>query len=59
VSRRHARLTPRADAYWLEDLNSVNLTYLNDQRLAPDRPVRLKDGDLLRLGQLLITFRAG
>ena len=59
VSRRHARLTPRDDACWLEDLNSVNLTYLNDQRLAPDRPVRLKDGDLLRLGQLLITFRAG
>lgn len=59
VSRRHARFTPRDDAYWLEDLNSVNLTYLNDQRLTPDRPVRLKDGDLLRLGQLLITFRAG
>jgi hypothetical protein len=59
VSRRHARLTARDDAYWLEDLNSVNLTYLNDQRLTPDRPVRLKDGDLIRLGRLLVTFRAG
>jgi hypothetical protein len=52
ISRQHARLT-------LEDLNSVNLTYLNDQRLTPDRPVRLKDGDLIRLGRLLVTFRAG
>jgi hypothetical protein len=59
VSRRHARLTDRDDHYWLEDLNSVNLTYLNDQRLTPDRPVRLKDGDLIRLGRLLVTFRAG
>jgi hypothetical protein len=59
VSRRHARLTDRDDRYWLEDLNSVNLTYLNDQRLTPDRPVPLKDGDLIRLGRLLVTFRAG
>ena len=59
VSRRHARLMNRDAQYWLDDLNSVNLTYLNDQRLTPDRPVRLKDGDLIRLGRLLVTFRAG
>lgn len=59
TSRHHARLTRKDDQYWLEDLNSVNLTYLNDQRLTPDRPVRLKDGDLIRLARLLVTFRAG
>ena len=59
VSRRHARLTQRDDHYWLEDLNSVNLTYLNNQRLTPDRPAPLKDGDLVRLGRMLLTFRAG
>ena len=59
LSRQHARLTRQDDQYWLEDLNSVNLTYLNDQRLTPDRPVRLKDGDLIRLARLLVTFRAG
>ena len=58
VSRRHARLTQRDEHYWLEDLNSVNLTYLNNQRLTPDRPAPLKDGDLLRLGRLLLTFRS-
>ena len=59
VSRRHARVSRQDDQYWIEDLNSVNLTYLNNQRLTPDRPQRLKDGDLLRLGQMLLTFRAG
>lgn len=59
VSRRHARLTQRDEHFWLEDLNSVNLTYLNNQRLTPDRPAPLKDGDLLRLGRLLLTFRSG
>jgi len=59
LSRQHARLSIKDDQYWLEDLNSVNLTYLNDQRLTPDRPVRLKDGDLIRLARLLVTFRAG
>ena len=59
VSRHHARLSREGDQYWIEDLNSVNLTYLNDQRLTPDRRVRLKDGDLIRLARLLVTFRAG
>ena len=59
LSRRHARIMQRDDQYWLEDLNSVNLTYLNNQRLTPDRPAHLKDGDLIRLGRLLLTFRAG
>ncbi len=59
LSRRHARITRRDDQYWLDDLNSVNLTYLNNLRLTPDRPMLLKDGDLLRLGRLLLTFRAG
>lgn len=59
LSRQHVRLSIKDDQYWLEDLNSVNLTYLNDQRLTPDRPVQLKDGDLIRLARLLVTFRAG
>ncbi|HZY44801.1 MAG TPA: FHA domain-containing protein [Anaerolineae bacterium] len=58
VSRRHIRLTRRDDQIWLEDLNSINLTYINNQRLTPDRPQALNDGDLLHLGRLLLTFRA-
>jgi hypothetical protein len=57
LSRRHADLTWRDGRCWIEDLNSVNLTYLNQQRLAPQQPVPLKDGDRLRLGNVLLTYR--
>ena len=57
LSRQHASLTWHDGQHWLADLNSVNWTYLNNQRLTPDRPVPLKDGDLLRLGNLSLTYR--
>jgi hypothetical protein len=59
LSRRHARLTLRDGQCWIEDLNSVNWTYLNNQRLSPEKPAPLKDGDLLRLGNVLLTYHAG
>jgi RNA polymerase subunit RPABC4/transcription elongation factor Spt4 len=59
LSRRHAKFTWRNDRCWIEDLNSVNWTYVNNQRLSPDRAVPLQDGDLLRLGNALLTFRTG
>jgi RNA polymerase subunit RPABC4/transcription elongation factor Spt4 len=59
LSRRHARFTWQGEHCWIEDLNSVNWTYLNNQRLTPEKPARLNDGDLLRLGNVLLTFRAG
>ena len=59
LSRRHARLILRDGQCWIEDLNSVNWTYLNNQRLSPEQPAPLKDGDLLRLGNVLLTYRAG
>ena len=58
LSRHHARLTWRDGQCWIEDLNSVNWTYLNNQRLSPERPTLLNDGDLLRLGNVVLTYRA-
>lgn len=58
LSRRHARITRRDNQCWIEDLNSVNLTYLNQQRLTPEQLTPLKDGDVIRLGNLLVTFRS-
>jgi pSer/pThr/pTyr-binding forkhead associated (FHA) protein len=59
LSRRHARIFIQQDQCWIEDLNSVNWTYLNQQRLTPAKPMSLSDGDLLRLGNVALTFRAG
>jgi hypothetical protein len=57
VSRQHARLRRAENGYTLEDLNSVNLTYVNDERLEPGRKIALADGDHILLGSLRLIFR--
>lgn len=54
VSRRHARLVV-GDSTFLEDLGSKNLTILNDR--AVDGPTAVADGDRIRIGTFLFTFR--
>jgi len=54
ISRRHAELR-RVDGEWvLRDLNSVNGTYVNGVRI--DKPVRLRRGDQIRLGNSLLVY---
>lgn len=56
LGRRQTRLQLRADGWYVEDLNSVNGTFLNEQRL--HREARLKDGDVIRCGSLRVRFAA-
>lgn len=56
VSRRHALLTTRGGAVYLEDLNSTNFTFLNHQLLVPGQPLLLKDGDIIQFGQLVLVY---
>ncbi len=58
VSRRHARFLHREEGWFLEDLQSTNGTYVNEVRLLPNRPVRLRSGDLVRFGQMTLVFEA-
>ena len=55
VSRRHARITLDPSGAMVEDLGSKNGTYVNDRRL--EVPTRIADGDQIRIGSLLFTFR--
>jgi DNA-binding winged helix-turn-helix (wHTH) protein len=55
VSRHHARITLQGPQSTLEDLGSKNGTYLHGERLT--QPVALSDGDQIRLGSVVITFR--
>jgi DNA-binding winged helix-turn-helix (wHTH) protein len=55
VSRHHARLIVSSEATMFEDLGSKNGTFRGDQRVTA--PVKLADGDSLRIGSLLVTFR--
>jgi pSer/pThr/pTyr-binding forkhead associated (FHA) protein len=55
VSRRHARISRRHDQVFIEDLNSLNGTFLNATRLVPELPYPLKTGDQVQLGKLVLT----
>lgn len=50
VSSRHARLSYHHNQWWLEDLNSTNGTFLNDERVST--PTVIVSGDELRVGQV-------
>jgi hypothetical protein len=56
ASTEHARIEPRRDGAWLEDIGSTNGTYLNGIRLA--RPKRLTSGDVVRIGETELRYDA-
>ena len=52
VSRKHARIFQQGSEYYVEDLNSINSTFLNKTKLEPNAPNVITDGDELMLGRL-------
>jgi FHA domain-containing protein len=56
VSLHHALITVREGGYWLEDLGSTNGTFLGDDTRVMTAHA-LADGDQLRLGGVVLTFR--
>ena len=51
VSRRHAKIIRSGGEYHaLEEVGTVNGTYVNDQRIPTGVPVTLHNGDLLKIG---------
>jgi pSer/pThr/pTyr-binding forkhead associated (FHA) protein len=57
LSRKHCRLEPTADGGWVAiDLGSKNGTYVGNKQVS--RHV-LSDGDELRIGRTVMTYRAG
>ena len=55
VSRCHARIVVKDGEAMLEDAESKNGTYLQGERLTT--PALLSDGDEIRIGPFLLTFR--
>lgn len=49
ASARHARVDPRPDGVWVEDLGSTNGTFVNGARIDSKR--LLQPGDVLRVGE--------
>jgi pSer/pThr/pTyr-binding forkhead associated (FHA) protein len=53
VSRDHALLVRRGNDYWLDDMGSLNGTYVNRQRVDSHK---LEDGDELQIGKYKLSF---
>ena len=54
VSAHHARVVRTPEGFLIEDVGSRNGTYINSEKLAEQR--LLADGDLVRLGKIILTF---
>jgi len=62
VSRQHARLHLKNDAWWLEDLNSTNGTFIeNPENFFDDQPVKgfiqLQEERLFRVGRTWLRIQ--
>ena len=53
VSRNHALLVHRRDGVYIDDLGSLNGTYVNRRRIESHK---LQDGDELQVGKYKLTF---
>ena len=54
ASARHARIEPRRDGVWVEDVGSTNGTFVNGARVT--KPRRLSPGDVIRVGSTDLRF---
>ena len=57
VSRHHALISSKGGQFFIEDLGSINGTFLNNEEITA--PQRLHDGDIIGLGDVELLFRAG
>ena len=53
VSRDHALLIRRGDDWYLDDMGSLNGTYVNRSRIESQR---LEEGDEVQIGKYKLTF---
>ena len=56
ASARHARIEPRRDGVWVEDIGSTNGTFLNGIKLT--RPRKLTPGDVVRVGETELRYES-
>jgi two-component system cell cycle response regulator len=57
VSRRHAKIATRGGKSYVSDLGSTNGTYLNDEEVLAEQPLRT--GDLVKVGGSIFKYLQG
>lgn len=58
VSRQHAKLVMQNGRLMLIDMNTANGTFVNKQKLAPNTPHPVNNGDELRIGGMILKYYA-
>jgi predicted component of type VI protein secretion system len=56
VSRRHTQIKRQGDLYQIEDLNSRNYTFLNDEKLKAGVGHKLANDDIIRICDFQLRF---
>jgi hypothetical protein len=56
VGRKHVDILIYGNDCYIEDLNSTNGTFINDNRIAPHQQIKLKDGDVILLANEEFKF---
>lgn len=56
VSRFHAVVSFRDGEAYIKDSKSSNGTFVNGERVNPDRATKLKNGDKIKVGTTVIVF---
>ena len=57
ISRRHAKIVKEDENFQLvEEIGTVNGTFLNNQRLSTGTPAPIKNGDTLTFANITLTF---
>ena len=59
VSAHHAEIRLEGQRHSIIDLESTNGTFVNEQRLEPDRPYRLHHLDMIRIGGATFLYEVG
>jgi len=57
ISKRHLEILDIDEELFIRDLNSTNGTYLNDEKLDPNRLTKIFDGDLIKMAALVYEFK--
>lgn len=57
VSREHAVVTYHEGRYYLEDLDSLNKTYINSKPIPPRKPIPLNESDRVQIGPCVMQLR--
>jgi serine/threonine protein kinase len=56
ASRNHATIQLANDVYMITDLGSTNGTMVNEQRITPNVPHKLRTGDRIKVGEVIMEF---